>query len=576
MYTEEKDVDISDDEQFSYSNDYNFDNNFNNNSNNDNKNKKNKKDRNKEIDYQFSYDGLNENTYEETDDYEETPRDNKDTTKWIIIIGILVIVLAVAILLLFKGCAKSTRNQVGTNSIITLDANEVNLEIKDKKTMKATLSSGEEASVNWVSDDESIATVSEDGVITAKKNGKTTITAIYFDKDGNSYEIGCNVTVGKTDNSSTQNTDSSSKKSTESKDDTTKNIEVVKPKLNLSSSVSSDKWSNGDVTISIDSDSKASIKYAFDCTSKCNYSKLTNSKKIVVSKDGTTVVTVVATIDDVSTTKTINVKVDKTKPSLSIPKEKYYSNKSSFEVCLDCSDKESGCKSSKACKTFTASVNDASVVGVDNAGNKVTSDAFSVIIDKTNPTCKIVLSNSDMLTATPNDNVGLAYYGFSSNYSGSNETQKKVTAANTYTYYVKDLAGNVNTCKIKIVANNASTCDEEYKIDTAISPKCSKYIADAIIKNGNWGSPVYRYVAGSKNVDNCARAGDNWTLCTINTVKSPSECVAEGFSDGKCYLEATKTRGNSMVCSDATNTMVNNKCYSIKDVKTVGGFVEGK
>ena len=82
---------------------------------------------------------------------------------------------------------------------ISIEPSTANLDIGDTTTLSATVFGPEGAnssSIEWVSSNESVATVSSDGVVTAVSDGTTIITASSTD-GGNVTSNGCTVTVYK-------------------------------------------------------------------------------------------------------------------------------------------------------------------------------------------------------------------------------------------------------------------------------------------------------------------------------------------------------------------------------------------
>ncbi len=78
---------------------------------------------------------------------------------------------------------------------VTIEEGNISLQVDDTKQLTATVETeGIVPQIVWTSDDESVATVSNDGLVTAKKMGKATITA----KAGK-IKATCVVTVGVTD-----------------------------------------------------------------------------------------------------------------------------------------------------------------------------------------------------------------------------------------------------------------------------------------------------------------------------------------------------------------------------------------
>ena len=78
---------------------------------------------------------------------------------------------------------------------VTLDKNEASINVNDTLQLNATVTpeNATNKTVNWYSSNEEIATVDENGLVTPKKAGEVTITAIAA--DGNSYYDTCTITV---------------------------------------------------------------------------------------------------------------------------------------------------------------------------------------------------------------------------------------------------------------------------------------------------------------------------------------------------------------------------------------------
>ena len=93
----------------------------------------------------------------------------------------------------FATCALTVEEKVIEVTSIILDATELNLTAGETKALKATISPSDatDPSVEWSSDNESIATVDEEGNVTAIARGTATITAV----SSNGLEAKCKVTV---------------------------------------------------------------------------------------------------------------------------------------------------------------------------------------------------------------------------------------------------------------------------------------------------------------------------------------------------------------------------------------------
>lgn len=169
-------------------------------------------------------------------------------------------------------------------------------------------------------------------------------------------------------------------------------------------------------------------------------------------------------------------------------------SKVTLEYVLDCTN---NCKFNKVSNgQIVISKSGTTIVNIrarDANGNK-TSKKVTIKIDKDKPSCSLTVNADGTLTSIPKDN-NMAYYGYNSSYSGSNESSKKITTAGTYTYYVKDAAGNTNTCSITVktkVQYRSRTCAIEhmtfsswYVYQTVNTTKCSLYSKSEAERAGN-------------------------------------------------------------------------------------------
>ena len=254
--------------------------------------------------------------------------------------------------------------------------------------------------------------------------------------------------------------------------------------LNFEKQISGE-WSKDNITINVDvPDEKdlKSIKYTINCNDNCDYVDVTD-KKILISNNGSSVVTVIVTnVDDVENKKDITVKIDNVAPELSLtPANKDIKSNGSVTVCAECKDNDSGCKQEKVCKEYTKTSKDQTLTVEDNVGNKTTSNKFNVTITnnnnqtktntqtKTNPettpdnlSCSLSVNADGLITAKYEG--ANAYHGFSSNYSGTNENTKQLSSTEKRTgakviYYVKNNDGRKYSCNIQV------SCPCEYRSD---------------------------------------------------------------------------------------------------------------
>ena len=140
-------------------------------------------------------------------------------------------------------------------------------------------------------------------------------------------------------------------------------------------------------------------------------------------------------------------------------------SKVTLQYALDCTNNCSYNNVSNG--QITISKSGTTIVNIQavDANNNKSSKNVTIKIDKEKPTCSMTVSEKGLITATPKDNGDLAYYGFSSSYSGSN-TKTMDAHTGTYTYYVKDNVGNTNSCSITVKSKTqyrSRTCDSSHR-----------------------------------------------------------------------------------------------------------------
>lgn len=253
-------------------------------------------------DYEFSYDSNND--FDNDDSNIETEEFNNSNTGKVILIVILLLVLGVLIFLLFKSFNSKSNNDKPVEEkevLFTIDSKEIELLEGDSKQLMAYLvDSSENINVNWSSDDLTVASVNEVGLVTALKEGKTVINAIYFN-DNVSYEANCTVTVIKSEVI----------------------VDSTKPTMSMVlSGGQNNVWTSKDVDISIvadDDSGKVFVKYGLDCVDTCNYIDVSDTKKISIKESGTHIIKIVA-YDETNNevVENVTVKIDRDKPTCSL------------------------------------------------------------------------------------------------------------------------------------------------------------------------------------------------------------------------------------------------------------------
>ena len=396
------------------------------------KEKKEKKEESEETEYSYFY----------VNNEDEFPQTDKKNLKKIIIIcgiAILAIILVVLSFVIIKSVTKKDIELLNENMSIKVgESDYLSYKIVNEDV-------GEEFS--FVSSDESIATVNENGLVTGISGGNVTISFNY-QVNGRKRTKEINVTIVGEPIS----------------DDITMNITY--------SSGSSDTWTNQDVKLSIETTGYvSSIRYAVNCSGECNYKEVTNNE-IIITDNGVNNVKVVANgRNNKEVTKEVVVKLDKEMPKAVINNKNVVSN-DSVEVCATCSDSVSGCSKEKVCKRYTTSQKNQVISVSDNAGNEANSPLFNVTINKTEDPCTLSVSPDGVVTATVKGEA--SYYGFNSGYTGKNELSKKIdinatkngeTFAKVVFYFVKNTNGSGGKCYITVIkeckcsnSSNSSNC----------------------------------------------------------------------------------------------------------------------
>ena len=132
-------------------------------------------------DYVDENESNDQNDYYDDDNNSSSSNDNKDKIKKIAFIAIIFCVLLIIIVLVAKGCSNSNnkdrdRDYSGTAAIVISHKN-LTLEVGEQVNLNADVLNTKEANpvVIWMSDDTEIADVTDDGVVTANKEGSTII-----------------------------------------------------------------------------------------------------------------------------------------------------------------------------------------------------------------------------------------------------------------------------------------------------------------------------------------------------------------------------------------------------------------
>ena len=187
--------------------------------------------------------------------------------------------------------------------------------------------------------------------------------------------------------------------------------------------------------------------------------------------------------------------------------------------------------------------------------------------DTTPPTCSLSASGSN-ITASASDNIGIAYQGWSSSYSGDNSTSKSI-ASGTHTYYVKDTAGNINVCSISIsgliekdipyTETSAAYAKYGYKASGQCTCRSKKKV------NGSYATTIVGcVVSGSSAVCSCSGLTPIVTSngCSVSKYVTGYYCPGNGKVSGSTCIY---TKYNiTWVCPSGYSGVSGNSNYCYK------------
>lgn len=182
-------------------------------------------------------------------------------------------------------------------------------------------------------------------------------------------------------------------------------------------------------------------------------------------------------------------------------------------------------------------------------------------------------SSTNVITALVNNTQNLSYYGWDSNMeSDNNVLTKKISGADTYTYYLKNIKGETATCEMSVVKTKVTnTCPSGYSKCTSGSCKCYKKYAATVADTIVSGSCTCRgtnaatdgYIYGVCDEDGCSCAS-GLTVRTDNcSVKKTYECdlSSDSLSGTNCYRYKNYSK-TTYSCSDSSYTKLNTSyCY---------------
>lgn len=143
----------------------------------------------------------NETENEEENYYSDDNNNNNDNKEKIKKIAFYVIIFCVAliiIVLLAKGCSNRKNNNTNNNTTgsvsVVINRRNITLEVGEEFSLTGDVLNSKEDNpvIVWHSEDTEVATINDDGVVSAQKEGETMIVASY-----GGYETTCQVVVTK-------------------------------------------------------------------------------------------------------------------------------------------------------------------------------------------------------------------------------------------------------------------------------------------------------------------------------------------------------------------------------------------
>lgn len=232
------------------------------------------------------------------------------------LVGIVILLLIFSVLgILFVKSYSSKEKKVDEKEP-TVTITEANGEVDEGSEYKLKYSFdnfSDDPKVTFVSSDETVATVNNEGVVKGVKAGTTKIIMSYYIK-GVSYQKEFSVKVNAVEKEETP-PEPEPEKPTPAKDTT-------KPTLNVSiANAKENVYVNHDVTINVsasDNSGKVSTQYAINCSSSCKYQNVSGGK-ITLNSDGNYTVSIQAVDSSGNkTSKNVTIKIDKTKPTCAL------------------------------------------------------------------------------------------------------------------------------------------------------------------------------------------------------------------------------------------------------------------
>ena len=260
----------------------------------------------------------------EDDNIEEEPdfdtEENKESRSKIGIVILLLIILAVVGFLLAKSFLNKPEEKTPapianiSDELVELNENE------DRKINYSFENFEDDPRASFVSSDENIATVNNEGVVHGVHEGETKVIISYFIKDV-SYQKEVNVKVNHVEAPAPEPEPEPEPPKPTPTPTPTPAKDTTKPTLTVNVTNGGDNWVNHDVVINVsgkDNSGKVTLRYALNCSSNCKYQNVSGGKITVSSQGQTSVMIQAVDPSGNSVSKQVNVKIDKTAPTCSL------------------------------------------------------------------------------------------------------------------------------------------------------------------------------------------------------------------------------------------------------------------
>ena len=265
----------------------------------------------------FRYQEVNGSDSDIEDEPDLETENKKESRGKLGLVIILLLVLVVLGILFVRSLNKKEEEIKEVEPVVNITTEIIEINEGEEKKIEYTLSDfKDDPKLSFVSSDTTIATVDTEGLVKGLKAGNTNIIMSYFIKEV-SYQKEIKITIKEVKKEEVPVTPVE-----QPKEEKPKPKDTTKPTLNVTiSNAKENTYVNHDVVINVsskDNSGSVSTKYAFNCSSSCKYQNVSGGK-ITVTTAGTTIVTIQASDPSGNkTTKSVTIKIDKSKPTCTL------------------------------------------------------------------------------------------------------------------------------------------------------------------------------------------------------------------------------------------------------------------